>query len=235
MAIASALEQNSSLDKLDVANCGIDDDGIQTLARSLRSNATLRYLYLEGNHATSVGISSLLRCVYDTASLQSLWGSNHTLRAFYGHRSPYSPSLPETAFNRQLVRQLLEVMATCNRRYSLPGAADAYAAGAVTYRAYKTRARVAACKILRHYLRRDRMLEYWECVEGMEEKLVPNVVGWLVRYGDANVIYGVVRDMPWLLEKRPDGDGDLSSAETDKSAREATVVVNGRLGGEIPQ
>ena len=31
------------------------------------------------------------------------------------------------------------------------------------------------------------------------------MLGWLVRYGDMNVIYGVVRDIPWLLE--PNGGG----------------------------
>jgi len=203
MAIASALEQNSSLEKLDLRNCDIDDDGIQKLAHSLKHNSRLRYLYLEGNHISSVGISSLLKCVYDTTSMQSLWESNHTLRAFYGQRSPYSPSFPETDLNRRLVGQLGDILASFNRRHSLvSGCSSSAAANALTKRAYKVTARTAACKILRHYLARGKMLEYWECVESMEEKLVPNVIGWLVRYGDVSVIYGVVRDMPWLLEKK---------------------------------
>eukprot|EP00579_Thalassiosira_antarctica_P008291 CAMPEP_0201883964 /NCGR_PEP_ID=MMETSP0902-20130614/16329_1 /ASSEMBLY_ACC=CAM_ASM_000551 /TAXON_ID=420261 /ORGANISM="Thalassiosira antarctica, Strain CCMP982" /LENGTH=333 /DNA_ID=CAMNT_0048412833 /DNA_START=265 /DNA_END=1266 /DNA_ORIENTATION=+ len=203
MAIASALEQNSSLEKLDLSHCDIDDDGVQKLAHSLKSNSKLKYLYLEGNYISSVGVHNLLKCVYNTSSMQSLWESNHTLRAFYGQRSIYSPSFPETAANRQLLQQLGEILATCNRRYSTPGCSTA--SNALTNNTpYKINARIAACKILRHYLR-EKMLEYWECVESMEEKLVPNVIGWLVRYGDVGVIYGVVRDMPWLLEKKADG------------------------------
>ena len=62
-------------------------------------------------------------------------------------------------------------------------------------------ARIAACKILRHYVKEEPN-EYWECVEGMEEKLVPNIVGWLTSNGDVGVIYRVLKDMPWLLEKK---------------------------------
>ena len=92
MAIASALEQNSTLERLDLSHCDIDDDGIQKLANSLKSNnSALQYLYLEGNYISSVGVCALLKCVYDTSSMGSLWGSNHSLRAFYGQRSLYSP------------------------------------------------------------------------------------------------------------------------------------------------
>lgn len=209
MAIASALEQNSSLERLDLSNCYIDDDGIQKLAHSLKSNSTLKYLNLEGNYISSAGIYSLLKCVYDTSSMQSLWESNHSLRAFYGQRSIYSPSFPETIFNRQLIQQLGEILATCNRRYTVPSCYNAVnnanptPANGLNNSPPKIAARIAACKILRHYVKEE-TLEYIECVEGMEEKLVPNVVGWLARHGDVAIIYGVVRDMPWLLEKKVD-------------------------------
>mmetsp|Transcript_7957 Transcript_7957/g.11968 ORF Transcript_7957/g.11968 Transcript_7957/m.11968 type:complete len:370 (-) Transcript_7957:156-1265(-) len=247
MAIASALEQNATLEKLDLSHCDIDDGGIRKLALSLKSNTRLKYLHLEGNYISSVGISCLMKCVYDTASMQSLWESNHTLRAFWGRGSPYSPSFPETSFNRQLVRQLGEILAACNRRYSEPvlivgnyssssSTASAYASTR-TKRAYKIRARIAACKILRHYIR-EKMLEYWECVESMEEKLVPNVIAWLVNYGDVGVIYGVVKDMPWLLEKKLDRDGNL--VLVDENARStrmdaSMMVERGRMEDAISQ
>ena len=95
MAIASALEQNSSLERLDLSNCDIDDDGIRKLARSLRhpaaADSALTHLNLEGNYISSSGVCCLLKCVYDTTSMQSLWESNHVLRSFYGQRSVYSP------------------------------------------------------------------------------------------------------------------------------------------------
>ncbi|KAL7537141.1 hypothetical protein ACHAXR_011557 [Thalassiosira sp. AJA248-18] len=224
MAIASALEQNTSLERLDLSHCDIDDDGIRKLAHSLKSNKSLKYCNLEGNYISSSGVYSLLRCVYDTTSMQSLWESNHSLRAFYGQRSIYSLSFPETAIaNRELVRQLGEILATCNRRYSTPNNFSASS--------YKMSARIAACKILRHYVKED-SLEYWECVEGMEEKLVPNVIGWLVRYGGVGVIYGVVRDMPWLLEKKADKKGSREGNYALVDKKESMVdelMVNNRM------
>ena len=102
MAIASALESNTTLERLNLSYCNIDDAGIQKLAKSLKRNSTLKYLNLEGNYISSSGVYSLLNCVYDTSDgLRSLWeNSNHSLRAFYGQRSIYSPSFPETPTNR---------------------------------------------------------------------------------------------------------------------------------------
>lgn len=61
----------------------------------------------------------------------------------------------------------------------------------------------------------------------MEERLVPNVVGWLVQYGEhVGVIYGVVRDMPWLLEKKADGTIMNNKASTSRTqARGGDEVV----------
>ena len=186
MAIASALEQNTSLERLDLSDCEIDDKGIEKLAISLKSNSTLQYINLEGNFISSSGVYSLLRCVYDTSSMQSLWESNHTLQQFYGRRSIYSQSFPETAANRQLVLQLGEILATSNRRYAAPSSSID-----IKFKVKRT----AACKILHH------KNQYWECVEGMEERLLPHVIGWLVQYGNVEDIYCILRDMPCLLEK----------------------------------
>ncbi|KAL7548452.1 hypothetical protein ACHAWF_011745 [Thalassiosira exigua] len=179
-AIASALEQNSSLDRLNLSFCNIDDNGIQKLTQSLKFNSTLKYINLEGNWIRSMGVYSLLKCIYDTTSMQSLRESNHTLRAFYGQRS------------------IFEILATCNWRYSMQSCTVVNTSTKTTY---KVSARVAACKILKHYVKPESE-EYWECVEHMEEKLVPNVIGWLVRNADVGSLFRVVRDMPWLVEKK---------------------------------
>ena len=48
ISIASALEQNKSLQRLDLSYCDIDDDGILKLATSLKhSNNTLQNLNIE--------------------------------------------------------------------------------------------------------------------------------------------------------------------------------------------
>lgn len=66
-------------------------------------------------------------------------------------------------------------------------------------------------------------MEYWETVEGMEEKLIPNVLQWLVRHGDVGVIYGVVRDMPWMLEKKV--DKKISSYNNNTVEEEAPALL----------
>ena len=237
ISIASALEKNISLEKLDLSYCDIDDDGIQILTHALKYNTTLRYLNIEGNKITSSGMYALLKCIYDTSSMQSLWESNHTLRAFFGFiiysrrwvrwlgrwwhilgnhyvHATLAPlflfhavfllwlnrrSFPETAANRQLVRQIREIFLWC---YSEECCSSAPTFSAPTSNlSHKISARNAACKILRHYVKEDPN-EYWECVEGMGEKLVPNIVGWLTSNGNVGVIYRVLKDMPWLLEKK---------------------------------
>jgi len=220
ISIASALEQNKSLQRLDLSYCDIDDDGITKLATSLKhSNTTLQNLNIEGNYISSSGIYALLKCVYDTSSMTSLWESNHTLCTFYSQqRLIYNKSFPDTIANKWLIHQVVEVL-HANRRYAVPtNTRFGYSPTTITTPKSttkedtdKTKKKVAAHKILRHYVKegssntRTSNCEYWETVEGLEEKLIPNVLGWLVRYGDMNVIYGVVHDIPWLLE--PNGGG----------------------------
>ena len=43
---------------------------------------------------------------------------------------------------------------------------------------------------------------FWECVEGMGDSLIPNIVVWLTSDGDVGAIYRVLSDIPWLLEKK---------------------------------
>lgn len=113
-------------------------------------------------------------------------------------------SFPETAANRQLARHLKEILDMFNRCYSEECCMSSAAFSTpMSNPSNKISARIAACKILRHYVKEEPN-EYWECVESMEEKLVPNIVGWLTSHRDVGVIYRVLKDMPWLLEKKAD-------------------------------
>mmetsp|Transcript_18833 Transcript_18833/g.29523 ORF Transcript_18833/g.29523 Transcript_18833/m.29523 type:complete len:351 (+) Transcript_18833:128-1180(+) len=204
MAIANALEQNTVLQRLNLSYCEIDDDGVKKLATSLKKNHTLKYLNLEGNFLSSDGMRSLLNCVYDTSGgMQSLFDSNHTLISYHnGQRTIYNPNFPETTVsNRQLVFQLASVLASCNLRYSQPTPTTTTTTTASSNK--RISRRVAACKILQYCLKEQRN-GYWKCMENLEEKIVPHIVGWLVRYGGVDVMYVVLRDMPWLLGKNQD-------------------------------
>lgn len=204
MALASSLEQNRSLDRLDLSYCDIDDLGVQKLAQSLKHNTTLKYLKIEGNPISSDGVYSLFKCIYDTSDgIHSIWDCNHTIRGFHGQHPMYSPSFPETNANKLLVKKLTEILATCNRRY--------YSA----LLSKSSRKIAASRKILRYYFK-DEKFEYISCLEETEEKLVPNVIGWLSRYGDVGIVYEVVRDMPWLVDhkrnrrKKDSDSGDVA-------------------------
>ena len=247
VAIASALEQNVSLDRLDLSYCEIDDKGIHKLSISLRSNTTLRFLNIEGNYISSSGMHSLLKCVYDTTSLRSLWeNSNHFIRAFYGQRPIYSPrwvngsslgvviewkillladnthslapsfssshsiiiwhSFPETPANRLLVRQLEQVLATCNRRHAEPSWSSSASAVSNNNTSHKSQLlrRSASCKILRHCTMNDSM-HNWECVESIEvEALAPHAFSWLANHGTVGLMCSVIREMPWLVARTVD-------------------------------
>lgn len=207
MAIANALEENTVLQRLNLSYCEIDDDGVKKLAISLKKNHALKYLNLEGNFLSSDGLRSLLNCVYDTSGgIQSLFDSNHTLISYHnGQRTIYNPNFPETTVsNRQLVFQLASVLASCNLRYSQPALTTTTATSKRI-----SRRRVAACKILQYCLKEQRN-GYWKCMENLEEKIVPHIVGWLVRYGGVDVMFVVLRDMPWLLGKNQDQKGEGS-------------------------
>ena len=210
MAIANALEQNTVLQKLNLSYCEIDDDGVKKLAASLKKNHTLKYLSLEGNFVSSEGIRSLINCVYDTSGgIQTLFDSNHTLVSYHnGQRTIYNPNFPETTIsNRQLVFQLASVLASCNLRYSQPAPTTT----ATSTSKKQLSRRVAACKILQYCLKEQRN-DYWKCIENLEEKIVPHIVGWLVKYGGVDVMFIVLRDVPWLLEKSKEVDENQTTA-----------------------
>jgi len=192
ITIASALEQNSTLEHLDLSYCDIKDVGVNKLALSLKMNSTLQHLHLEGNHISSGGVKTLINCVYDTSSMETIWASNHSLRSFNGHRALHSHSFPETPVNKELMQQLHEVLSSCNRRFGTRGwlmSEDIFA-------------KIGARKLLRHYMKGEAKSEYYACFEEMDEQLIPRLLGWLAMSYNANVIYGVMRDMPLLLERK---------------------------------
>jgi len=166
ISIASALEQNKSLQRLDLSYCDIDDDGILKLATSLKhSNTTLKNLNIEGNYISSSGIYALLKCVYDTSSMTSLWESNHTLCTFYSQqRLIYNKSFPDTIANKWLMHQIVEVL-HANRRYAAAVVSSSLnprfgysptttsTSNSTKEDTDKTRKKVAAHKILRHYVK----------------------------------------------------------------------------------
>jgi len=57
--ISRLLTHNSTLQVLDLLNCGILDEGVEILCEGLTNNTTLRHLYLGANGITPVGLNAL--------------------------------------------------------------------------------------------------------------------------------------------------------------------------------
>ena len=55
-----------------------DDDAI-LISQALQTNMNLETLYIQSNNFTSIGVKSLLTCVFDVSSLNAISESNHTL------------------------------------------------------------------------------------------------------------------------------------------------------------
>jgi hypothetical protein len=50
------------------------------ISQALKRNTNLRYLNLNANNFTSIGVKALLTCVFDSSSLNAISESNHTLK-----------------------------------------------------------------------------------------------------------------------------------------------------------
>mmetsp|Transcript_29610 Transcript_29610/g.70352 ORF Transcript_29610/g.70352 Transcript_29610/m.70352 type:complete len:318 (+) Transcript_29610:336-1289(+) len=194
IALASALEQNATLQHLDVSYCHIEDSAVKRLAISLKSNSRLENLFLEGNHISSTGISSLIDCVYDAKSIDTLLASNHTIRSFFSSRKIYSPSLPNTPANREIINTLTQVL-SYNRKYAVKEA---------WLRSEQNFARIRACKLLRCYCesRGERADFFMVKFEAMGENLTPHILRWIALSWNATNIYNFIKDTPWLVERR---------------------------------
>ena len=194
IALASALEQNKTLQHLDISYCNIEDSAVKRLATSLKSNSRLQNLFIEGNHISSTGISSLIDCVYDDKSINTLLASNHSIRSFFSSPTIYSPSLPNTPANREIVNTLTLVL-SCNRKYAVKEA---------WLRSEHNFARIRACKLLRCYCKsRDgERAGFMVKFEAMDENVTPHILRWIVLSWNANAIYNFIKDAPWLIERR---------------------------------
>ena len=72
---------DSTLKKLHLDNNNIDDECVEILVIALKSNTSLKELYLESNRGiTTEGRKLLLKLVNDVSSIKATLQSNHTLR-----------------------------------------------------------------------------------------------------------------------------------------------------------
>jgi hypothetical protein len=77
--IAEYLESNPPIHSINLEHNRLNDDDVILISQALKSNTNLRYLGIIGNNFTSIGVKSLLTCVFDGSSLNAIAESNHTL------------------------------------------------------------------------------------------------------------------------------------------------------------
>ena len=77
-AIPDYLATNPPLTHLCLANNNLNDEDARLIARALKRNTNLQYIFLVGNNITEVGCNALSKAVYNPESLNSLADCNHT-------------------------------------------------------------------------------------------------------------------------------------------------------------
>jgi hypothetical protein len=77
--IAEYLASNPPIKDLSLENRLNDDDAI-LISQALKRNTNLETINLLMNNFTSIGVKTLLSCVFDGSSLNAISESNHTLR-----------------------------------------------------------------------------------------------------------------------------------------------------------
>jgi protein phosphatase 1 regulatory subunit 37 len=86
LSLGRMLKNSPFIDMLNVSYCGLDDQGLTLLLRSVRANCALRTLYIDGNSLSGKGSFILMAAMKFNENLQELHIANNNL-------------LPEDAMN----------------------------------------------------------------------------------------------------------------------------------------
>jgi hypothetical protein len=108
--LAKILGPNATLTELILLGNHIDDEGISFLVNALRSNKSLRTLYIHSNsRMTRVGHTLLLKLVNDITSIKGTMQSNHTIKNIY--------SVSDSLLYKDIADQIKEVTNTFNTKH----------------------------------------------------------------------------------------------------------------------
>jgi len=81
--IATSLKDSTKLKELELDDNNITDRGAEIIAASLKHNTTLERLSLENSNITDRGNKAFLKLFVDASSIDNTYNSNHTLGALY--------------------------------------------------------------------------------------------------------------------------------------------------------
>ena len=77
--IAEYLESDPPIEELTLDHNRLNDDDAILISQALKRNTNLKTIHLYTNNLTSIGVKSLLSCVFDGSSLNAISESNHRL------------------------------------------------------------------------------------------------------------------------------------------------------------
>jgi hypothetical protein len=77
--IAEYLEGDPPIHRIDLDHNRLNDDDAILISQALWRNTNLKIISLHSNNFTSIGVKSLLNCVFESSSLNAISASNHTL------------------------------------------------------------------------------------------------------------------------------------------------------------
>ena len=80
LKIAEYLEVDPPIHQIDLECNHLNDDDAVLISQALKRNTNLRHMHLHFNNLTSIGVKSLLTCVFDSSSLNVISESNHKLK-----------------------------------------------------------------------------------------------------------------------------------------------------------
>jgi hypothetical protein len=79
VTIAEYLEGNPPNQRLCLDSNWFNDNDAILISQAMKRNTNLKFLHLERNNITSIGVKALFNCVFDSSNLNAISESNHTL------------------------------------------------------------------------------------------------------------------------------------------------------------
>jgi Ran GTPase-activating protein (RanGAP) involved in mRNA processing and transport len=77
--VTEYLESDPPIHQIELSHNRLNDDDAILISQALKRNIKLKLLSLHSNKFTSIGVKTLLTCIFDSSSLNSLSKSNHNL------------------------------------------------------------------------------------------------------------------------------------------------------------
>jgi len=116
-AIAHLLQkEDTNLTTLNLNDNGIDDEGVEVLANSLKHNKKLKSLHLRGRNLQPKGYLAILKLLVGVSSIENTYNSNHTLKTLDFDMNPPIRSDERMVKKMNILKKFINVFTKLNNR-----------------------------------------------------------------------------------------------------------------------